>query len=272
LDTAVLISKRYIGLCTRAFNNSFKPGNQCFYRPLRPGVSWKVRSETWSRRAYSIACVGPFPTSGSTSRSDAVNTPVPLQVEWGKPVDPGDVDAQLATGQFDAITLIHNETSTGLVNPLTQISDVVRNYPEVIFIVDTVSSFSALPIPMDELAIDLMLTGSQKALALPPGLSLFSASQRAFERASQISDRGYYFDLLEFKKNAEEFMTPSTPTIPHIYALRSKLEEIFTEGLEHRYRRHVETNRLVHEWVNANGFEFFLTGRLSVCYFDVRQE
>ena len=182
---------------------------------------------------------------------------VPLQVEWGKPIDPGEVDAQLATGQFDAITLIHNETSTGLVNPLTQISDVVRNYPEVIFIVDTVSSFSALPIPMDELAIDLMLTGSQKALALPPGLSLFSASQRAFERASQIDDRGYYFDLLEFKKNAEEFMTPSTPTIPHIYALRSKLEEIFTEGLEHRYRRHVETNRLVHEWVNANGFEFF---------------
>ena len=101
---------------------------------------------------------------------------MPLQVEWGKPIDPGEVDAQLATGQFDAITLIHNETSTGLVNPLTEISNVVRNYPEVIFIVDTVSSFSALPIPMDELAIDLMLTGSQKALALPPGLSLFSAS------------------------------------------------------------------------------------------------
>src|ERR1700675_3776787 len=150
----------------------------------------------------------------------------PLQVEWGKPIDPAAVDAQLATGRFDALTLIHNETSTGVMSPLKEISDVLRKYPKVIFIVDTVSSFSALPILMDDLGIDLMLTGSQKALALPPGLSLFAASQAAFERAAELPDRGYYFDLLEFKKNAEEFMTPSTPTIPHIYALRSKLEDI----------------------------------------------
>jgi aspartate aminotransferase-like enzyme len=182
---------------------------------------------------------------------------VPLQVEWGQPIDPSEVDAQLATGQFDAVTLIHNETSTGLVNPLKEISDVVRKYPEVIFVVDTVSSFSALPIPMDELGIDLMLTGSQKALALPPGMSLFAASDAAFQRAAQLNDRGYYFDLLEFRKNAEDFMTPSTPTIPHIYALRSKLEEIFAEGLQNRYLRHIQTNRVVHDWVNASGFEFF---------------
>jgi aspartate aminotransferase-like enzyme len=181
----------------------------------------------------------------------------PLQVEWGQPIDPNEVDAQLATGKFDAVTLIHNETSTGLMNPLKEISEVVRKYSDIIFIVDTVSSFSALPIPMDDLRIDLMLTGSQKALALPPGLSLFAASDAAFERAADVSDRGYYFDLFEFKKNALDFMTPSTPTIPHIYALQSKLEEIFAEGLENRYRRHLETNRLVHDWVNANGFEFF---------------
>jgi aspartate aminotransferase-like enzyme len=181
----------------------------------------------------------------------------PLQVEWGRPIGPMEVDAQLATGRFDAVTLIHNETSTGVMSPLKEISDVVRKYPDVMFIVDTVSSFSALPVPMDDLRIDLMLTGSQKALALPPGLSLFSASQPAFERAARLNDRGYYFDLLEFKKNAEEYMTPSTPTIPHIYALRSKLEDIFREGLENRFQRHIRTNQLVHEWVNANGFEFF---------------
>jgi len=181
----------------------------------------------------------------------------PLQVEWGKPIDPADVDAQLATGRFDALTLIHNETSTGVMSPLKEISEIVRKYPEVIFIVDTVSSFSALPIPMDDLGIDLMLTGSQKALALPPGLSLFAASQSAFERAAELPDRGYYFDLLEFKRNAEEFMTPSTPTIPHIYALRSKLNDIFEEGLENRFRRHMQTNGLVHDWVKTNGFEFF---------------
>ena len=92
----------------------------------------------------------------------------PLQVEWGQPIDPLTVDRELATGRFDALTLIHNETSTGLVNPLPEISEVLRKYPDVVFIVDSVSSFSAQPIPMDELGIDLLLTGSQKALALPP--------------------------------------------------------------------------------------------------------
>src|ERR1700693_1607058 len=126
---------------------------------------------------------------------------VPLQVEWGKPIDPTEVDTQLATGQFDAMTLIHNETSTGVMSPLKEISDVLRKYPDVLFIVDTVSSFSALPIPMDDLGIDMMVTGSQKALALPPGFSLFACSDRAMERAAQVTGRGYYFDLLEFKKN-----------------------------------------------------------------------
>jgi aspartate aminotransferase-like enzyme len=181
----------------------------------------------------------------------------PLQVPWGQPLDPSAIDRELSTGRFGALTLVHNETSTGVVNPLREISEIVKKYPEVIFIVDTVSSFSAQPIPMDELGIDLMLTGSQKALALPPGLSVFSCSDKALARANTISDRGYYFDLLEFKKNADEFMTPSTPCIPHLYALRSKLEDIFEEGLAARYQRHRETNQLVHRWVSENGFEFF---------------
>jgi aspartate aminotransferase-like enzyme len=180
-----------------------------------------------------------------------------LQVAWGRPIDAVEVDRQLATGMFDAVTLIHNETSTGVLNPLEEISAAVRKYPEVILIVDTVSSFSALPIEMDQLGIDLMLTGSQKALALPPGLSIFACSPKAFRRAAELTDRGYYFDLLEFKKNADEFMTPSTPALPHIFALRSKLDDIFSEGLEARFQRHRETNAMVHRWVEENGFEFF---------------
>jgi aspartate aminotransferase-like enzyme len=181
----------------------------------------------------------------------------PLQVEWGQPIDPAVVDQALATGKFDALTLIHNETSTGLMNPLAEISEVVKKYPDVIFILDTVSSFSALPISMDELGIDMMVTGSQKALALPPGFSLFACSDKAMQRAAQVSGRGYYFDLLEFKKNGEEFMTPSTPSIAHVFGLRSKLEDIFDEGLENRFRRHRETNAIVRDWVKENGFEFF---------------
>jgi aspartate aminotransferase-like enzyme len=182
---------------------------------------------------------------------------VALQVEWGQPIKPEAVREALKAGGFDAVTLIHNETSTGVMSPLAEIAAVVREFANVLLIVDTVSSFSVVPTPMDELGIDVLLTGSQKALALPPGLALFSASERAFARAETIKTRGYYFDFLEFKKNQAEDMTPSTPSISHIYALESKLDDIFTEGVEKRYVRHAENNAIVHEWVKAHGFEFF---------------
>jgi aspartate aminotransferase-like enzyme len=180
-----------------------------------------------------------------------------LRFDWGRPLDPEAIRRELATGEFDSITIIHNETSTGTMNPLAEIMAVVREFPEVISIVDCVSSFSALAIKKDELGIDVLLTGSQKALALPPGLALFSVSQRAFERAKNLNDRGYYLDFLEFLANHEKGMTPSTPTIPHIFALRSKLEDIFSEGLEERYTRHATLNQMVHHWVGKQCFELF---------------
>jgi aspartate aminotransferase-like enzyme len=181
----------------------------------------------------------------------------PLQVDWGKHIDHKDIDAKLATGKFDTLTLIHNETSTGVMNPLPEICCTLAKYPDVALIVDTVSSFSAMKLDMDALGIDVMLTGSQKALALPPGFSLFSVSGKAFARAEKPKDRGYYFDFLEFKKQQAEWMTPSTPSIGHIFALQSKLDEIFAEGLTNRYKRHARTNALVHDWVRARGFDFF---------------
>ena len=180
-----------------------------------------------------------------------------LQVEWGKHIDQKVIDRELARGKFDAVTLIHNETSTGVINPLPEICCTLAKYPDVALILDTVSSFSAVPIAMDALGIDVMLTGAQKALALPPGFSLFSVSEKAFARVEKQKDRGYYFDFLEFKKQQGEFMTPSTPSIGHIFALQSKLEEIFGETLPTRFARHGRTNALVHDWVRARGFEFF---------------
>jgi aspartate aminotransferase-like enzyme len=114
-----------------------------------------------------------------------------------------------------------------------------------------------MKIDMDALGIDVMLTGSQKALALPPGFSLFSVSDKAFARTEKQKDRGYYLDFLEFKKQQEGWMTPTTPSIGHIFALQSKLEEIFEEGLDARYTRHERTNGLVHDWVTGTGFDFF---------------
>jgi aspartate aminotransferase-like enzyme len=181
----------------------------------------------------------------------------PLQVDWGKHIDHKDLDHALASGKFDTVTLIHNETSTGVMNPLPEICCTLAKYPEVALVLDTVSSFSAMKIEMDALGIDVMLTGAQKALALPPGFSLFAVSEKAFARAEKQTDRGYYFDFLEFRKQQTEWMTPSTPSIGHIFALQSKLDEIFQEGLSGRYERHARTNALVHDWVQRTGFEFF---------------
>jgi aspartate aminotransferase-like enzyme len=180
-----------------------------------------------------------------------------LQVDWGKHIDYKDVDLALATGKFDTVALIHNETSTGVMNPLPEICCTLAKYPDVLLIVDTVSSFSAVKIDMDALGIDVMLTGAQKALALPPGFSLFSVSEKAFARAEEQKDRGYYFDFLEFKKQQTGWMTPTTPSSGHIFALQSKLAEIFEEGLDARFDRHARTNALVHDWVRSRGFDFF---------------
>jgi aspartate aminotransferase-like enzyme len=180
-----------------------------------------------------------------------------LKFEWGQPVDPEAVRAELAKGGYDSITLIHNETSTGCMSDLPALMAVVRQFPEVISIVDVVSSFSALSIPKDELGIDIMITGTQKAMALPPGMALMSVSRRALERASGMAGRGQYFDILEFQKNHENGMTPSTPIIPLIYALRSKLEDIKAEGLAARYARHLRLNATMRAWGAAKGFKLF---------------
>jgi aspartate aminotransferase-like enzyme len=182
---------------------------------------------------------------------------VGLQVEWGQPIRGEQIREHLKAGGFDAVTVIHNETSTGVMSDITEIAAAVREFPEINLIVDSVSSFSVVPLPMDELGIDVLLTGSQKALAMPPGLALFAASKKAMEKAATVKGRGYYFDFLEFAKNQAEDMTPSTPSISHIYALQSKLDDIFTEGVAARHARHAALNNQVADWVRAKGFDFF---------------
>jgi aspartate aminotransferase-like enzyme len=180
-----------------------------------------------------------------------------LQVPWGSAIRAAEVDAKLATGQFDALTVIHNETSTGVMSPLAEIATLKKKYPDVMFIVDSVSSMSAVPLNFDELGIDVLLAGTQKAFALPPGTAVFVASPAALAKAATAKDRGYYFDFVEFQKNAEQSMTPSTPSIGHCYALSSKLDDFFAEGLENRYARHLKTNKMVHDWAAKHGFTLF---------------
>jgi aspartate aminotransferase-like enzyme len=180
-----------------------------------------------------------------------------LKMEWGSPIRAGQIDAKLATSQFDALTLIHNETSTGVMSPLAEIAALKKKYPDVMFIVDAVSSLSATKIEFDALGIDVLLAGTQKAFAMPPGLAVFACSPAALAKAATIKDRGYYFDFVEFQKNAEGNMTPSTPSIGHVYALASKLDDFFAEGLEARYARHAKLAKLTQDWAARNGFTLF---------------
>ena len=180
-----------------------------------------------------------------------------LKVDWGSPIQAEAVDALLATGEFDALTLIHNETSTGTMSPLTRIAALKDQYPDVMFIVDAVSSMSALKLDFDVLRIDVLLAGTQKAFALPPGLTVFTCSPAALDRAAEMKDRGYYFDFVEFQKNAEGHMTPSTPSIGHVYALSSKLDDIFAEGVEARYARHLKLAHMTRDWAARHGFTLF---------------
>ena len=188
-----------------------------------------------------------------------------LQVAWGEAIDPEAVRAKLAEGGHDLVTLIHSETSTGVLNDLEGIARVVKSFPGVLLVVDTVSSFSTVPLAMDEWGIDVLLTGVQKALALPPGMALFFCSEAALERAKAQPNRGYYFDFLEFAKNADKNNTPSTPAVALIYGLQFILGRIAAEGLEARFARHAATNAMIHAWGARHGFPHFAPeGRRSV--------
>ena len=116
---------------------------------------------------------------------------------------------------------------------------------------------TAVKLEFDALRVDVLLAGTQKAFAMPPGLTVFACSPLALAKAAKAADRGYYFDFAEFQKNAEQSMTPSTPSIGHVYALASKLEDIFAEGLEARYQRHARLSQMTRDWAQGHGFTLF---------------
>lgn len=179
-----------------------------------------------------------------------------LAVEWGKAIIPEMVREQLEKEHYDAVCLTHNETSTGVTNPLQEIANVLKDYPDTLFLVDAVSSLAGVSIEVDTWGIDVCLASVQKALATPPGLAVFSVSDKAMERAKEVKNRGHYFDFLQFAKNHEKNQTISTGPISQIFALNKELDFILEEGLLDRFKRHEEMAGLVKEWANKN-FEDF---------------
>lgn len=177
--------------------------------------------------------------------------------EWGQPITAAMVDSALATGKYDAMTLVHNETSTGVLSPLEEIAAVMRKYPDVAFIVDTVSSMTAVPLDLQALGTDVCLAGVQKAFGLPPGLAVCAVSPKALAKAKTTPNRGYYFDFAEFEENDRKDNTPSTPAISLIFALDHQLKKMFAEGLENRYARHRQMAEATRAWATGHGFALF---------------
>jgi predicted phosphoserine aminotransferase len=178
-----------------------------------------------------------------------------VESEFGKPTTPEMVDKALATGKYDVLTVTHNETSTGVMNPVAEIADVLKKkYPEVIWLVDTVSSMGGIKIDVDALGIDVCITSTQKALALPPGMAICSITPRALEHGKQVKYRGWYLDLLELYKYVEtkDHQYSATPSLSHMFALHYQLDRILAEGLEKRYARHKEMAEFTRAWAKEH--------------------
>jgi aspartate aminotransferase-like enzyme len=171
-----------------------------------------------------------------------------LEVPLGGVSDPDEVAARLESRGYAAVTVVHSETSTGALSDVRRIGDLARERGARC-LVDSVTGVGATPLHFDDWDMDFVLTGSQKALALPPGLALGVASERYMRTAGEAPDRGLYFDLVEFESYALRGQTPNTPALPLLYALDAQLEAIAAEGVEARWARHRAMARRTHSWV-----------------------
>lgn len=207
-----------------------------------------IRCST-AKRAV-VFSVGTF---GNRWYEMAVGNGVPAdkqEAEWGKGTDPAVVDQYLSTGKYDCATLTHNETSTGVMNTLEQYAPIFKKYPDVVWCIDAVSSAAGVKLDLDKLGVDIMVTSSQKCFGLPPGLSLCTLSPKAEERAKKVTNRGYYFDLLQLLKfiREKDFQYPSTMSVSHMFAMDVQMDRIMKEGFDARFKRHAEMAKMVQDW------------------------
>jgi aspartate aminotransferase-like enzyme len=181
-----------------------------------------------------------------------------VEASWGQPVSPAAVAQALSEGSYEILTIVHNETSTGVQNPVDEIAAVVHDIsPETLICVDAVSSLGGAPIEMDAWGLDFVLTSSHKALALPPGLALGATSDRALARAESVPNRGWYLDLVRLENHRLKNSTPATSAVSLVYALDKQLERIFAEGLEARFARYQALAERIYSWALGHGFGLF---------------
>jgi len=171
-----------------------------------------------------------------------------LDVSWGSGIKIDKLEEALKNNNYEAVFLVHNESSTGVMNHLGAIANVLKHYPEALFIVDTVSSAFGTNLEVDTLGIDVCIFGVQKALAVPPGMAIATIGEKALAKAALCKNRGYYFDFIEAQKNFQNGFTTTTPSISHCFALKQSLLTIQKEGLEKRIVRHLEMANFTRKW------------------------
>lgn len=180
-----------------------------------------------------------------------------IDAEWGAPVTPDQVAAALADERYDTLAIVHNETSTGVQNPVQEIAEIARRInPDIVILVDAVSSAGGVEIQTDVWGLDVVLTSSQKCFALPPGLAFAAVSDRALARAETIEHRGWYFDFLRMLRYQQRSMTPATPAVSLLFALDKQLDRMLAEGLDNRYQRHRDMAAYARSWGQEH-FELF---------------
>ena len=181
-----------------------------------------------------------------------------IEYNWGRAVRADDIDKLLSTGKYDVLAMVHNETSTGVMSNLNEVSELLLDkYPDVIWLVDAVSSMAGVKIDVDKLAIDFILSSTQKAWGLPAGFSICAVSDKILNRSSELPAKGYYFDFHVYEKYYKKSQTPYTPSIPHLFALDEVLKIIDKEGLENRWDRHKEMRDFTINWAKNHGQELF---------------
>lgn len=180
-----------------------------------------------------------------------------LDVEWGMGIDPDAVQEALAADPaIKVVFATQSETSTGVANDIQGIGKVVREFGKL-FVVDAVSSLGAMELKMDEWGVDICVTGSQKALMLPPGLALIAVSERAWEAIDTNQNPRFYLDLRAYKKSLKDQTTPYTPAVSLIYGLAESLAMLEEEGYENSFRRHLLMRDMVRAAVKALRLPFF---------------
>ncbi len=179
-----------------------------------------------------------------------------VAVPWGRAMDPELVRQALRRGRYDVVTTVHNETSTGVLNPLREIARAVREESDALVLVDTVSSLAGAPVETDAWGLDIVLASVQKALAMPSGLTVAAFSERAARQAETVEHRGFYTDLLRYRDKHRAGGTITTPAIPVVYAMDRQLDVILEEGMEARWERHRALRDRTAEWAGPRGFVY----------------